>query len=288
MKKILLIIIILFIYAHNASAALVSIDTPINISNQNQFSVIVNLDTDGNSINSVDFSISYPKDILTFKGYKEDGSIKKLWLVYPKEESGVIKFSGVIPGGVEGVYNPDKAGLQPIPLVVLLFSPKSNGSGVFNVIRSEVLKNDGLGTQLFHEKSISYITVSIINPIAQDNENNNIDTIPPESFTIQHIPSGFFSRTPAMISFSTTDLDSGVEKYQLLISRDSWKDVVSPLPVRRGILNRSVIVRAVDFAGNSRQATIEILGLVSPSQLVAIIGTFLICYFMFFVVKRKR
>jgi hypothetical protein len=48
-----------------------------------------------------------------------------------------------------------------------------------------------------------------------------------------------------MISFFTTDTISGVEKYQIKDSHSYWKDVVSPFEISKGIVKRSIIVRAL-------------------------------------------
>lgn len=288
MKNFLLIIGIFFTFTQIANAADVSVIAPPLVSNGDQFAVNVDLNTDGASINSVDVSLSYPKEILNFKGYKEDGSIKKLWLVPPKDDGGVIHFSGIIPGGVDGVYNPDKSGLQPIPLAQLLFSPKVSGDGSFTITRSEILQNDGVGMPLAHENRNASIRVSLDRTQILDNDESNLDAEPPEPFTIQYIPSGFFSETPSMISFFTTDTLSGVEKYQIKKMGNSWKDAISPLPTPRGVLKRDVVVRAIDFNGNIRESKVEIPGVVSPMQLFGIFIVFITCYFLFFVVKRKR
>lgn len=287
MKKLFLLLSIFFIYA-TAFAADVSVIAPTTISNKGQFNVQVNLNTDNTSVNSVDITITYPKDILSFKGYKEDGAIKKIWLTSPKDTNGVIHFSGIIPGGVDGVYDPDKNGLQPIPLVQLLFSAKGSGTGTFAIIHSDILQNDGVGTSLVHEDKNARIVVSLTSEQTVTNESDYADKDLPDPFVIEYIQSGLFSETPSMISFFATDASSGIEKYQMKNPNGSWKDVVSPLPIPRGILKREVIVRAIDFAGNSRESDVEIPGIVSPLQLLGIIIFCLACYFTFFVVKRKR
>lgn len=287
MRNILVAIGIFCLSINVVHAADVSIMAPKIISNEGQFNVLLNLSTDGTPINSIDITISYPKDLLTFRGYQEDGSIKKIWLISPKDTNGEIHFSGIIPGGVDGVYDPDKQGLQPIPLVQLIFTPKQNGIGEFKLIHSDILQNDGAGTPLTHVVKDSPITISLSQTSTPDSGESSSDNQPPEPFTISYIPSGFFSKTPSMISFSTTDILSGVEKYQIKKVRNSWKDVISPLPTPKGIIARDVIVRAVDFNGNIRESSVRIPGLVSQVQLFGIAFFFITCYFLFYVVKRK-
>jgi hypothetical protein len=160
MKKFLIIIALFFLNAFIVNASDVSILAPAVINNDKSFDVTVALDTGGVNINSIDMTVSYPQDILAFKGYKEEGSIKKIWLKPPTESLGAVNFSGIIPGGVEGVYNPDKNGLQPIPIIILIFSPKDYGSGEFTITHSDILQNDGKGTPLVHSINNSSIVVS--------------------------------------------------------------------------------------------------------------------------------
>lgn len=290
MKLFLIILGLLFISTNAAFAASVSLVSPAKIDVGKQFTVLVNLDTNGTSINSIDMSISYPKDLLIFKGYKEDISVKKLWLVSPKEDSGTINFSGIIPGGVEGVYNPDKIGLQQLPLIELIFSAKIKGNGEFVINKSDILKNDGLGTILDHSIANSSIVV-IDNPMSQNKEifvENNKEIELPEPFEITFIEAGFFSKTPSLIVFGTIDSQSGVEKYQISTTSNKWHDVTSPTKVRKGIISREVRIRAFDFSGNFREARVEIPGVVSPLQLIGIGVLGFICYYSFFVVKRRR
>jgi hypothetical protein len=289
MKNFLLIVAIFLSSTLVAYAADVSIVAPNKIESTGQFSVLVNLNSGGVSVNSMDITIEYPKELFVFKGYKEDGGIKKLWLQTPKDDGGKIHFSGIIPGGVEGLYDPDKVGLQPIPITELLFSPKINGTGEFTISDSSILQNDGLGTPLGHVRNNATTLINI--PEDQKinlTENSSGDKEPPEPFVVEYIPSGFFSKTPSMISFFTTDTISGVEKYQIKDSHSYWKDVVSPFEISKGIVKRSIIVRALDFNGNIRESSVEIPGLLSSLQLLGVFIILISCYFLFFVVKRKR
>ncbi len=288
MKNLLFIIGIFFTHTFVAHGASVSITAPTKVESANQFSVLVSLDTGGISVNSIDVSISYPKEILSFKGYKEDGGVKQLWLVAPKDEGGKIHFSGIIPGGVDGLYDPDQIGLQPIPLASLIFSAKGDGYGEFLITDSNILQNDGVGTELPHGRVNAFISVDVPSKSEGGNVTDAEDKELPEPFTIEYIPSGLFSKTPSMISFFTTDNLSGIEKYQAKDGHSAWRDVTSPLATPKGVVKRSVTVRAIDFAGNIRESSVEIPGLVSSIQLLGIFIAFIACYFVFFVVKRRR
>lgn len=288
MIKRLFTILIFLLSFSVAHAADVSIVAPNSIDTAKQFTVLVHLSTDDVLVNSFDMSISYPKDLLTFGGYKESESIKKIWILSPKDEGGTIHFTGIIPGGVSGVYDPNKTGLQPIPLVALIFSPKGNGSGDFKIINSKILENDGKGTELEHNVNNHSFTVALPIGTEKIDIKDTTDTEQPLPFTVVYIPSGFFSQTPSLISFSTTDNNSGVKMYQLKGNKGEWIEVQSPLAVPRGLVEKSVIIRAVDYSGNSREASVDIPGILTSGELFVILLIFIICYLVFFVVKRRR
>lgn len=270
-------------------AADVSVLVPKTITDSKPFTVSIDLNTGGIMINSFDIIMSYPKDLVSFKGYKEDASIKKLWLISPKEESGSIHFSGIIPGGVDGLYDPDKNGLQPIPIVQLLFTASTNGQGEFTITKSDILQNNGKGTALSHDVHNASISVSVSSDskVVEGTKGDIVDIDLPEPFNIQYIVEGFFSRTPSMITFSAIDTGSGVEKYQLHTSR-GWVDIASPLPTPKGLISRTIDIRALDFYGNARESEIEIPGLLTNSQILIILLLGVACYLIFFVLKRKR
>lgn len=288
MKKFLFLIFILFLLKANQTlASTLSVISPDSILNNKQFEVKIELDTGGSLINSFDITVSYPKDLLKFEGYKEEGSINKSWYISPTEKNnGSINFIGIIPGGVDGVYDPDKKGLQPIPITKLLFSSKSNGIGEFKIINSSILENDGLGTPLVYDVNNSRISISISN--INENSENKSDNEPPFPFDIEFIESGFFSKTPSMIIFSTTDKESGIKSYQIKKTGNLWKDVTSPLAISKSLLKKDIIVRAVDYSGNERLSSIQIPGLVSGRQLALLALVFGLGLYVFFLYKKRK
>lgn len=253
-----------------------------NIKDLKNFSVGVFLDTKGVVINSFDFNISYNTDIFDFVGYKDFNSIKKIWIVPPKAQNGFISLSGVIPGGVEGIYDPDHIGLQPISIVSLLFKPKSDGLGKFEIVNSKVLINDGLGSILSNNTKNSEVIVNI-----ENTENKSMDSTPPKDFIIKFIESSIFSKTPSMIVFETSD-ENGIEKYQIYDKNRNWIDIVSPFPVKQSIFNKAISIRALDYSGNSRESVVEVPGLPAKDHVIIGLFVFIACYLLFFVVKFKR
>ncbi len=127
MIKIFLFIKIVFLSllifsAQNIFAANVSIDAPANINTGENLEITINADSDGVLINSIELIVEYNQDLLSFAGYSDDNAIVKLWISPPYAEKGKIYLSGIIPGGVPGLYDGKKNGLSPIPVVRLFFS----------------------------------------------------------------------------------------------------------------------------------------------------------------------
>ncbi|MEK7585895.1 MAG: hypothetical protein AAB477_01515 [Patescibacteria group bacterium] len=290
MKKLIIILVFLGSFI-TAKAADISFDVPSNINVGQKFSIDIVLETGGVSINSIDIGVSYPKDLLVFKGYQESGGIIKLWLKHPEDKSGVIQMSGIIPGGVEGLYTPNKTTLGPLTLVRLLFVAKELGGGVLSIDHSTVLLNDGYGTELSHNKLNNSINITKDKGVGFEAtvENSNTDDAePPEPFDLSLVKSSYFSRTPSMLIFSAIDSVSGVKKYEMN-DRGEWATVSSPLPMYRGFFSKQVTIRAVDYSGNIRESNIIIPGILSTISLVSIAILILVfAYTRFSWYKKKR
>lgn len=288
MKKFLLLSIFYFcsiLYAHAAS---VTIAAPNTIVTNHAFSVGVQLSTGGVPVNAFDITLTYPSDVTVFKGYTDEGSIKKTWITSPTDSSGEIHFAGLISGGVDGVYTPDNTKAQAIPLVTLLFTSKSFGEGDFRVVRSDILKNNGMGSSLTHTISNSTIAVLKDSEGSDKSAKDTVDTELPEPFDISFIKENNSSGTPALLIFSTIDKISGIEKYQLQLDDDTWQDVKSPLSVTQNIFTKRVTIRALDYNGNIREAHGEIPGRVSIVWLYVVVLLGIIWYYLFVVRKNNK
>ncbi len=276
MKKFTFISIFLFILCMSfdvqASGARVFISVPENVRSGDTFFVDLKADTEGELINSVDFEIAFNSDIFSFAGYKNDGNVVRLWVNPPEAKGGKIIMSGIIPGGALGLYDAERQSLGPIPLVRLILVAKSPGTGKFDFLKSEILKNDGKGTPLPHAAEGADIAVKEkAGDEDTSKDNSTYDKTPPEPFSLTFLKSSLFSRTPSMVIFQANDTDSGIKKYQIKIGVGGWHDAKSPAPVGKGIFPRTVIVRAFDSYDNFRDASMEIPGSLSWPILLTIL-----------------
>ncbi len=292
MKKFIIIFSIFFLSTLSAHAAGLSIELPDSIVEGQQFSVTLKLNTGGISINSVDIGLVYPRNILTFKGYKEDGTVVRLWVKQPKDNLGTINFSGIIPGGVEGSYNPNNKALGPLTLVKLLFVAKESGSDTISIGHSTILINDGKGTELAHERINASINISKIEKqegsiVPTDNKNEDKDA--PLAFDISFVEAGLFSRTPPLIIFNASDLGSGIEKYQINEGDNNWSTVTSPLVVYKGIWEKNVTIRAYDYNGNFKDSTITIPPIsMLPIVIITLMLSLIFARYLFSWYKKRR
>jgi hypothetical protein len=286
MKKLIFILIIFFCLTSKSFAAGVSFAIPQDVKVGDNFSIVINANTGGELMNSADILVDYNADLVSFAGYKDDDTLIKLWVNAPSGGDGQVHLSGIIPGGVPGLYDANKPGLADVPLVRLLFVAKREGSARFSFIKTEILKNDGKGTALVHDQQNGEVTIKS-NSSNNENINNNPDKGLPERFDITFIESYFFSRTPSMIVFSTNDKESGIKEYKIKIGRGEWQDAKSPQPVSRGIFSRNVSIRAYDFYDNFRDSSIIIPGFLSTKLLTIILALLVSCLFVYRVLKYK-
>lgn len=93
-------------------------------------------------INAAEFVFFFPKDLVTVKEIKKEGSFFELWIKDSptfSNDDGTISIAGGLPSpGFEG------KGL----VATIVFTPKKSGSGQITLddSRTRLLANDGLGT----------------------------------------------------------------------------------------------------------------------------------------------
>ncbi len=285
----MIIIVFFALHATTTFAADVSI-YPINKGYIDEtLEIALTLNTDGVLINSANLALHYDNELVEFSGYKSDGSVITLWLDTPHAKNGIISMKGIIPGGVSGLYNPDKKQISSIPLVTLLFTPKKSGVAQFYFTQTQILKNDGRGTELAHSEQSADVTIEEkIATTTSKTPKEGSDSTPPEAFTVTFLESSLLSRTPSLIMFQAHDTESGIKEYQLYDGTKIWETVESPVPIHKSIFSRTVTVRAIDFSGNTQDASVQIPGLVSLQYfLISLIILILSCIWIYRVLKYK-
>ena len=291
MAKFLFIFIIflagLLYFPAQTLAASVFISTSGTARVGDTFEVLINADTDGEAVNSVNLSLDYDDNLISFAGYKSENTVIELWVDSPHEEDGVLYMGGIIPGGVSGLYDPSKNGLSPIPLARLLFVAKAEGNAKLSFVKTEILKHDGRGSQLVHDEKNGEIMIKSASPEGILGKGENIfDKNSPEPFSLIFLESSLFSETPSIIIFHAQDIDSGIKEYKMKINEGEWKEAKSPQHVSKNIFSRGITIRAVDFYGNFQDASLTVPGFVPFKLLLTIFALLIIAgVFGFKVVK---
>lgn len=213
------------------------------------------LNTDGENINTIDIEIYFNHELFEFKGYEEQ--VFKNWVIPPKVENNKIYFTGIVPGGVEGIYDPNKNGLSDIPIIILSFKARSIGNASFIFVKNEVFKNDGQGSSLSLAKRD--LNISVLENTSKEGENKIKeikDNKSPLPFNISIIEE---EETGKILIFQTTDLESGISSYKIK-NGENWDTINSPYKLTKPFFNEILTIRAYDFDGNYSESSIEIEG----------------------------
>lgn len=222
--------------------------------------VDVVIDPQGESINSIESTIIFSPEYLTFNGFSAKQSSIPIWVEEPKEKtSGVIHFSGVIPGGLERMYDPMNTNNKTIPVVRLFFISKKVGTTTFRVGESSVLRNDGKGSAVSVTTTSTALTLlavagrEVTAPLSQD-------TTAPEPFTISIIERSLFGKTPRLAVFSAEDTEGGIEHYEMAVGNLASHTVTSPAALPYRLFAYILTVKAYDFSGNVREEQVTVAG----------------------------
>lgn len=236
-----------------AYAAHVFFETDVDFVTPDQdFTVQVLLDAEGQSVNAFEGEVSFPVDLVEPTAIFDGDSSVNLWVERPAlsgGRAGAIGFSGVTVGGVSGSRE---------RLFSVAFHPKSVGAGAIGVSRIRLLQNDGAGTEV--AATVSPLPLSVVGGWSGLSPRDRLaeDEEPPENFlpVLASDPNIFGGRY--FLAFATQDKGSGVDRYEV---REGWWGTFvpaeSPHLLERQALDVDIEVRAIDRAGNERLSTVS-------------------------------
>ncbi len=257
MKKIAYILISFIILLPNvASAAILSVTPPVLDSTQRDpFTILLTIDTQGQSINTIEGTIKIAPDLETPVDVIDANSIVNFWVKRPSAGR-EINFSGAISGGFTG----DKGFLFRIQF------PPRDGKNVSNGLIFGQVKaylNDGLGTAVnVTTKSFSMRAGAVESDIDEELLKLQLsaanDNTPPEIFSPQVSQDDSIFGGKWFIAFNTQDKQSGIDHYQVQesptgkIDPSQWKTATSPYQLTDQELRSYIFVLASDKQGNER------------------------------------
>lgn len=248
MKKILIILFLIFI-SKNAYAARIFIDDNIRVlPSSHEFSIDLLLDTEGISVNALKTEIIYPDELMTLTRTTQDNSVISTWINPINVNGNSITFSGIIFNGTENILDPITNETKYSKIVTLHFKPKMEGNGIIKISDSTVYKNDGLGIPIkINDEPFAFV----LDKNAPVN-GEEVDTTAPEEFTpyvksFSEIFDGMY-----VVIFMAKDTGSGINHYEVKEGNSEWVNAESPYKLYDQSLRSKIQVKAVDNAGNIR------------------------------------
>jgi preprotein translocase subunit YajC len=288
------------------------------------FYVPVRIDTNEKCINAVDVQIDYNPTELSVKDVSIGDSVLTLWANPPVieredgKETGVVKFSGGIPGGYCGRVIGDPGQTNILAKLVISGGLENSTDEVKNTQliidpNTKVYLHDGKGTE--SDLSVAGVELSFkksaLPPKNVWMEDIKSDTVAPQLFDITLIKGPSEGNKRSYIIFNTTDKQSGIDHYEVLetdpdkfgflswLPNESyWVVAESPYVLRDQKLRSKIMVKAVDKNGNERVVSYtpemslltEITHplLLAPIVLIVIFVVLAVVLFTRFAGKRKK
>lgn len=209
------------------------------------------------SLNAIQGSLQYSKELLSVTNIAHGKSIIKYWQQEPNNDpgTGTISFTGGLP-------NPGFTGSSA---TVFEITAKARAEGTASIAFSEnsqILANDGNGSVLSSTKQA--ITIQIIKAATPSQtpppEQVDIpqDTTPPENLELLLGHDGNLFNGDWFAVFQATDADSGIDHYEIAeVSQknnypvdNEWIKATSPYRLQEQEQDTKVFFKAVDKAGN--------------------------------------
>lgn len=153
--KIIILFISIFFFSHNIFAATLELSAEKNILQKNEaFILIVSLNTEGQSINTLEGDLNYDASLIEAESVNTDGSLLSFWVEKPDiKNPGLIHFSGIIPGGISVVKG---------EILKVIFKTQKKGDASLTLNNVNMFLNDGYGTSILTK--VKNINIKIVQP----------------------------------------------------------------------------------------------------------------------------
>lgn len=241
------------------------------------FLIDVLLDTEGKSINAVEVNLSFPKNILEIQDFSQGNSILNIWLKSPEfsNQDGRLSFSGGIPGGYRG-----ESGL--LGKIVFQAKEQQIKTEVSFSGQNQVLINDGKGTEAPLTTNGAVFEIlkasgAVLNEWQQEIEK---DKTLPSSFKIVIDKNDNIFQGKYFAVFSTTDKESGIDRYEIKEGGGDWETIQSPYLLKDQSLSSKIQVKAIDKAGNERIESYIEEGMSSTVKIILGFVSVIVIYYL--------
>lgn len=250
-----------------------------SVARGDQFSITMRADTEGECINAIEARIRFSNESLRAVDVGRGQSFLTLWVEEPNinQETGIISFTGGIPGGYCGRVAGDTGESDIIGKIIFRIPSLTVGSVILNEAditfeeSTRALLNDGIGSpaSLAFEKAHIVIGAGGGGG-AVDEWRREIreDANTPEPFMIEVYRDEKTFGGKYFIVFSTTDKQTGIDHYEVMETDErgmlpgtdrkaQWVLAKSPYVLEDQVLSGVIHVKAVDKAGNETIASIR-------------------------------
>ena len=235
-------------------------------------------------INSVEGTLIIDGDY-SIKTITTAGSVFDMWPNKPSFTDGKISFAGGAASSVFGNH---------LKLFSIVTKVNSTEAIVFSSDNVNAFLNDGIGTKMAVNSFKKEINLPTSNREAIDKFEEIVlhDQNPPVAFdvVVGRDPNSYDGKYFA--SFNTTDKDSGIERYEV-IENDVKTPILSGTTyvLQDQSLNGSLIVRAIDKAGNVQVSEVKVKDVVSGDRGINWLGlsvALIILLALFFLSKKIK
>ena len=213
------------------------------------------LDTEGETINTIDGSIqissSHSDLTKIIQSLSTRASAFTLWPNKPSLSKGDISFVGGVPNGIKG---------KDIILFTVMLASNDSTDISFSAKSVSGFLNDGQASKIDIKLSPASFVVSPIGDVSNSDLAKVImeDKTPPKPFDIEVGRDDSIYDGKIFISFSTTDDDSGINRYEVIEGSNPVIRSGSPYVLTNQGANETITVIAVDNAGNIQASSIDL------------------------------
>lgn len=257
-----------------ALGAVLQVVGPANMESGASETLSVILVSDEN-INAFEGVIKIDPLAATIERVRNANSLVSFWIESPEtDESGAVRFSGIVPGGEMG----------PLPLFVIDIKNISFDAGSVTGTAA-VFAHDGKGTK--ESAAVMYVVSDISVPVSSQE-----DTTPPDSLILLIERDKNLFDGDATLIFSAQDDTSGIAYYEVqehdarVPEPEGWERAESPHRLLRQSRSGYVSVKAVDYAGNVRIETVSLTS-AFVSKVVPIIALLILLFVLWYVHKKR-
>ncbi len=212
-----------------------------------EFAVDVMLDPENQNINAISLAVSIPQNF-TFVRSLDNDSIVPTWISRASVSGNAVRLSGIVPGGFSGLIDPrSPKNILPGRVVRLILKATNAGAGMIEIKDAQLLVHDGAG-------SAATVRMAAF-PIRADaklvpKEYAINDTVQPVMMMPIIVQDENLFDGHLTVLFDASDQGSGIEHFEVKENLLTWRVATSPYKLRQPYSAFSVLVKAVDQAGN--------------------------------------